>query len=277
MQRIDAHQHFWQYDALRESWITEEMAAIRRDFMPRDLEPLLQRHRLDGCVLVQSAEPEEENDFLLDLASAHDFIKGVVGWVDFKAADVEERLSHLSQFSKLKGFRYILQGALDRALMLHPSFKRGIGKLRNFGFTYDILIYPDQLRYIPEFVAAFPDQPFVIDHLAKPNIRDKQLEGWSRELKKIAQHQNVLCKVSGMVTEADWQNWRREDFVPYLDTVTDAFGTERLMYGSDWPVCLVAASYGEVLGVVEEYYSAFSQQEQAAVFGVNATRFYNLS
>ncbi|PRY11638.1 L-fuconolactonase [Pontibacter ummariensis] len=277
MLKVDAHQHFWKFDPVRDSWITEDMATIRRDFGPEDLQPLLQQHGFDGCVLVQSAEPEHENKFLLEQAEKYDFIKGVVGWVDFFAASMEERLARYGQVKKMKGFRYVLQGAEDRALMLRPAFMQGLSKLQQYGFTYDLLIFPDQLKYAAELIAAFPEQPFVIDHLAKPYIRDGKIDEWKRDIKAVAQHENVCCKVSGMVTEADWRNWRKEDFRPYLDVVVEAFGTDRLLYGSDWPVCLLAATYAEVLAIVQEYFSAFSRAEQDAVFGGNALQFYNLS
>jgi len=277
MLRVDAHQHFWQFDPVRDSWITEDMAVIQRDFGPEDLQPVLAQHGFDGCVLVQSAQPEHENEFLLGQAAKHDFIKGVVGWVDFFSESLEEQLARYSQVAKLKGFRYVLQGEADRALMLRPAFMRGIQKLQEFGFTYDVLIFPDQLQYIEPFVAAFPEQPFVIDHMAKPYIKDGKLDTWARDIKAVAKHGNVCCKVSGMVTEADWKSWKPEDLAPYIAVVVEAFGTDRLMYGSDWPVCLVAAAYQEVLGVVQDYFSAFSKEEQAAVFGGNAAKFYHLS
>ncbi|MHA6247137.1 amidohydrolase family protein [Pontibacter sp. CAU 1760] len=277
MLKIDAHQHFWKFDPVRDSWITEDMAEIRRDFGPKDLQPVLQQHGFGGCVAVQADQSEAENDFLLAHAAAHDFIKGVVGWVDLRAANVQERLEYYAGLKKMKGFRHVLQGEPDRALMLQPEFKNGISQLGMFGFTYDILIYPDQLRFAKELASTFPEQPFVLDHLAKPYIKDREIGAWSRDIRAISEHENVYCKVSGMVTEADWQNWKQEDFRPYLDVVVEAFGTNRIMYGSDWPVCLVAASYGEALNVAESYIYSFSQSEQAAFFGDNASRFYKLT
>ena len=276
MQRIDAHQHFWQFDPVRDSWITEEMAVIQRDFLPGDLEPMLKENGIDGCVVVQSAQSEAENTFQLANAENHDFIKGVVGWVDLWAENVEERLDAFSQFPKLKGFRYVLQGAEDPAIMLQPDFKRGIDKLKKFGYTYDILIFPNQLKPSREFVAAFPDQPFVVDHLAKPHIKEKKIDEWKKDIKEVAAHENVYCKISGMVTEADWQHWKREDLRPYIDVVVEAFGTKRIMFGSDWPVCLVAASYNETIDIVKDYFSSFSKDEQELFFGGNATSFYKL-
>jgi len=277
MLKIDAHQHFWKFDLVRDSWITEEMSVIQQDFLPEDLRPLLQQNGFDGCILVQAAQPEVENEFLLDQAQQHDFIKGVVGWVEFQAADIEDSLAHYSRFSKLKGFRYVLQGQSNKALMLEPAFKYGIHKLAKYGYTYDILIYPDQLVHTEVFVAAFPDQLFVIDHLAKPHIKDNRYDEWRQDIKSFAGHEHVYCKVSGMVTEASWGRWKKEDFSPYLDTLVETFGIKRLMFGSDWPVCLLAATYEETLGVVTDYFSSFSQEDQAQLFGGNAAKFYKLS
>jgi L-fuconolactonase len=277
MLRIDAHQHFWKFDPIRDGWIGPDMAVIQKDFMPADLEPILQSTGFDGCVLVQVDPSEDENDFQLDNANRHDFIKGVVGWVNLQHPQVEEQLVKYSRHPKLKGFRHILQGERDRALMLKPAFKNGIGLLRKFGFTYDILIFPDQLGYTREFVAAFPDQLFVIDHMAKPHIKDRMItDEWKDAIRAVAAYQNVYCKISGMVTEADWKNWKPEHFKPYLDTVVEAFGTDRVLFGSDWPVCLVAASYQQTLQIVSDYFSSFSKDEQAAFFGGNAIKFYNL-
>lgn len=274
--RIDAHQHFWKFDPVRDSWITGEMAVIQKDFFPADLQPLLIKNNFDGSVVVQSDQSEKENEFQLKNAEENDFIRGVVGWIDLQAANVEERLAYYNSFKKMKGFRHVLQGEADRALMLKPAFMNGIGNLEKFGFTYDILIYTDQLKYIPGFVAAFPNQKFIIDHLAKPDIKNKKISDWNRDIEKVAKHENVYCKISGMVTEADWKNWKQEDFVPYIDVIIEAFGPNRIIYGSDWPVCLVVTSYERVLGIVEEYFSSFSQSEQELVFGGNAVQFYNL-
>jgi L-fuconolactonase len=277
MLKIDAHQHFWQFDPGRDNWITDEMAVIRRDFLPQDLQPVLQQHGFDGCVAVQADASAAENVFLLEQAQVHDFIKGVVGWLDLRAADVADQLAALQQHPKLKGFREILQGAADPALMLQPAFKRGLGQLRRFGYTYDILIYANQLQYLPSFVGSFPDQPFVVDHLAKPAIKNQDITDWRREIQALAAHENVYCKVSGLVTEADWRHWQPADFRPYLDAVVAAFGPERLLYGSDWPVCLVAASYTQTLTLVLDYFASFSPAEQNLIFGGNAVKFYNLA
>lgn len=274
--RIDAHQHFWKFDPVRDSWITDDMSVLRRDFLPGDLQPLLQQHGFDGCVAVQADQSEEETRFLVDLAKENNFIKGVVGWVDLQADNIEERLEHFKQYEVVKGFRHILQGEKQRDLMLHTRFKKGIARLEQFNFTYDILIFPDQLKFTTQLVSSFPRQKFIIDHLAKPCIKAKQIEEWKKEMLQIAQYENLYCKVSGLLTEADWQNWKKEDLIPYLDVVVEAFGSNRIVFGSDWPVSLLAGSYEKVVGVVADYFASFSKAEQEQFFGQNAIQFYNL-
>ncbi len=276
MLRIDSHNHFWKFDPVRDSWIGAEMSVIQRNFLPDDFWPVLSQYNFDGCVVVQSDQSTEENVFQLKNADENDFIKGVVGWVDLQHDKVESKLAWYQSFKKLKGFRHVLQGESDRALMLKPEFKRGIGLLEKYSFTYDILIFPDQLKYTKELVAAFPDQKFVIDHIAKPRIKDGAINEWKKDIAAIAKFENVYCKISGMVTEADWRQWKQKDFKPYLDTVVECFGTKRIMYGSDWPVCLVASTYDDMLGIVKNYFSTFSVNEQQLFFGGNAVRFYNL-
>ena len=274
--KIDAHQHFWNYDPVRDSWITNEMSFIRKDFLPEHLQPILEENGFDGCVAVQADQSENETKFLLGLANKNDFIKGVVGWVDLQSENIEERLAYYKQFKKLKGFRHILQGEKDRAYMLKPEFTRGIKALKQFNYTYDILIFPDQLQYTIKFVESFPEQKFVIDHLAKPYIKDKKIDGWKEDIQQVAQYKNVYCKISGMVTEAGWQSWKEKDFIPYIDVVVNAFGTDRILFGSDWPVCLLAANYSEVVNIVKDYFSSFTQNEQDKFLGQNAIEFYNL-
>ena len=276
MLRIDSHQHFWKYDPVKYDWIDDSMSVIQKDFIPEDLAPILKANGFDGCITVQSHQSEQENEFQLANADNHNFIKGVVGWVDVQSPNIEERLDYYQQFKKLKGFRHILQGESQRDFMLRPDFLKGISLLKKYGYTYDILILPDQLKYTAEFLSLFPDQRFVIDHIAKPDIKQKELKNWEQGIKAIAAFENVYCKVSGMVTEADWQNWQLVDFNNYLKVVTNSFGTKRLMYGSDWLVCKIAADYGQVLDIVKDYFSAFSQTEQQAFFGGNAIEFYNI-
>lgn len=270
--RIDAHQHFWYYSAEME-WITPAMSVIRKDFGPDILIPLLREHGFDGCIAVQAAETMEETNFLLQLAEEHAFIKGVVGWVDFEDPAFEAQLDGYSAFSALKGFRHILQ-AQPPEHMLEPGFINGLHRIKQKGYTYDLLVYPTQLSAVLDLLEKCPGQRFVIDHLAKPSIKTGALEPWATQMKEIAAFENVYCKLSGMVTEAKWNNWQHEDFIPYLDTVSEAFGTQRLMFGSDWPVCLVAGSYDEVVRIIENYFSA---DEQDAVFGDTAVSFYQLT
>ena len=276
MLRIDAHNHFWNFDPVRDSWIVDSMSVIARDFLPSDLEPLLKAEGIDGCVAVQADQSEEETRFLSVLAANNPFIKGVVGWVDLRSETIERRLQYYQSIPVIKGFRHILQGEKQRDLMLTPEFKNGIGLLGKYGFTYDILIYPDQLGYAWTLCKEFPDQSFVIDHLAKPAIKSGDLGNWKKEMERFADLENVYCKVSGMITEADWKQWTAADFRPALDTVTSTFGTDRLLFGSDWPVCLVAGSYSQVVTLTAGYFSSFSSEEQAAIFGGNAQKFYRL-
>jgi L-fuconolactonase len=277
MLRIDAHQHFWRYEPVRDSWINDDMQVIRRDFLPLDLEPVLARNHITGSVVVQSDQSPAENEFLLQHAAANDFIRGVVGWIDLQADNVEEQLQELSRHKKLKGFRHVLQAEPDPAFMLRPQFMKGISHLSTHHFTYDILIYPRHLLYAKQLAEAFPDQPFVIDHMAKPAIKDRLIDEWKKDIWSVAQLDNVSCKISGMVTEADWQQWKKEDFRPYLDVAFEVFGPKRILFGSDWPVCLVAASYEKMLEIVEDYIGEFTLEEQQDFWAGNATSFYNLT
>jgi L-fuconolactonase len=276
MERIDAHQHFWQYDPQRHNWITDDMAVIRQDFLPEQLAPVLAANQVSGCVAVQADTTEAETAFLLQLAEQHAFIKGVVGWTDLCSADVFTRLQHYRSFSKLCGFRHILQ-AEDPSYLYRHDFRRGMAALQQYGYPYDILIYPKHLQASFDLVAAFPEMNFVIDHLAKPDIRHGDITAWKKGMAALAAFPQVYCKVSGMVTEADWQKWTANDLEPYLDTVTGLFGTDRLLYGSDWPVCLVAAAYNRMMTPVLTYFSRFSENEQADIFGNNARNFYQLN
>ena len=277
MQKIDAHQHFWKYDPVRDNWITDEMSVLKKDFLPQHLAPILKENNFDGCVAVQADQSETETNFLLELADKNDFIQGVVGWVDLQSENIKDRLEHYNRYKKLKGFRHILQGEKDRAFMLQPAFTNGLKMLQPYNFTYDLLVFPDQLQYTNKLVAMFPEQKFVIDHIAKPSIKDKKIDDWKKDMKDIAKYQNVSCKISGLVTEADWHNWKTTDFIPYIDVVANAFGSDRILFGSDWPVCLLAASFKELLDIVKEYFSTFTNIEQEKFFGGNAINFYNLN
>ncbi|PIF30272.1 L-fuconolactonase [Flavobacterium sp. 9] len=274
--KIDSHQHFWKYDAVKDAWINEEMKVIKRDFLPSDLKPLLLENQIDGCVAVQADQSEDETRFLLDLAKDNNFIKGVVGWVDLCAENIEERLEYYTKYEKLKGFRHIVQAEADIDFMLSERFQNGISKLVKHNFTYDILIFPKHLENAAKLVAKFPEQKFVIDHLAKPDFKNKDFREWEKGIRAIAQFPNVMCKVSGLVTEADWNNWTAVDFTYCLNVVTEVFGIDRLMFGSDWPVSLLAASYAESCDIVEDYFSKFSKADQDKFWSKNAINFYDL-
>lgn len=275
---IDSHQHFWKYDPLRDSWITPEMSILKRNFLPEELKGELRANGMDGCVAVQADQSEQETEFLLALAAQHDsMIRGVVGWLDLSSPKLPERLDHLSQFKKLRGLRHIVQSEPDDRFMLRPDFCRGIAGLKDFSFTFDILIYPRQLPAAIELVQKFPDQKFVLDHMAKPSIRTGELDDWSKQICTLASNPNVYCKLSGLVTEANWTNWHATDFDRFLDVVFAAFGADRLMFGSDWPVCLLAATYRQVRELVAEYMARFPTELQQKIFGLNAIQFYGLN
>lgn len=273
---IDAHQHFWKYDSFKHAWIDDSMSVIRQDFMPSDLEKVYAKNGIDGCLAVQADQTLEETNFLLWLSAKYGFIKGVVGWVDLRAGNVNEILEEYSQHEKIKGFRHIVQGESDHNFLLRPDFLRGISFLEKYDFVYDILIFPHQLGAALEFVKRFPHQKFVMDHIAKPYIKDGYFEGWAVLMKEIAKQENVHCKLSGMITEADFNSWTPDQINPYMDLVLNAFGSDRVMFGSDWPVCLVAGEYAQVKRLVTDFISKLSLIEQAQIMGTNAIQFYNL-
>ncbi|HLT05939.1 MAG TPA: amidohydrolase family protein [Cyclobacteriaceae bacterium] len=274
---IDSHQHFWTYSPAKHTWINDNMNVLKRDFLPSKLWEIYQRNNIAACVAVQADASEQETDFLLQLAAEYDFIQGVVGWVDLQDKELDKRLEHYKSFDKLKGFRHLVQDEPDPDFMLREDFRKGLARLGAFDFTYDILIYPHQLDAAIKTVQDFPQVSFVLDHIAKPDIKNRRTDNWLSKIKLLAQLPHVYCKVSGMVTEADWQHWRSEDFIPYLDTVVAAFGIDRLMFGSDWPVCLLAGGYEEVLQVVVDYFKAFSEDDRDKLFRSNAARFYDLN
>jgi len=275
VRRIDAHQHFWSYDVGRDTWITEEMSRIRRDFLPEDLVAHLSESGSHGTVGVQADQSERETELLLTLAERHAFIRGVVGWVDLLASDLPQRLEHYVTCERFRGVRHVAQAEADDFLA-RDDVVRGIERLRALGLTYDILVYAHQLPAALALVERLPDQAFVVDHLAKPKIRDREMEPWAAHMRRLAQHPNVCCKVSGLVTEADWHHWQPDDLRPYLDVVFEAFGADRLMFGSDWPVCLLAASYSRVVEVIERYASHLSAADREQLFGGTAMRFYGV-
>jgi L-fuconolactonase len=272
---IDSHQHFWKYSPAEHTWITDDMQVLRRDFLPDNFISILKEKNIEGTVAVQADQSEKETDFLLSLAKQFPFIRGVVGWIDLKDPGVAERLREFSQNSSLKGFRHIVQAEGPRFLK-DPAFIRGVNLLHDFGFTYDLLIYHHQLAEALEFAAQVSNVKIVVDHIAKPSIRTGEKTHWELNIAALATFSNISCKLSGMVTEASWNNWNYEQIEPFIDEVFEAFGADRIMYGSDWPVCLLAGSYDDQFSVVENYISRLTENEKRKVLAENAKRFYNL-
>ncbi|AHM59458.1 amidohydrolase 2 [Flammeovirgaceae bacterium 311] len=275
MEVVDAHNHYWKFDPQEFSWMGQEHSPIKRDFLPADLGPELARYNITATIAVQARESMEENLFMLELAAQNPVVKGVVGWIDFNGDAFEEELQLLAKDQKLVGIRHFVQSQPE-GFMLKPGFKQGIAALKSYGLTYDILIGHQQLPEAIQLVEAFPDQKFVLDHIAKPPIKAGQLEPWTTNILALAQHPHVHCKLSGMVTEADWQHWQEDQVKPYLDVVFKAFGADRLMFGSDWPVCLLAAPYERVIALVRDYIRQLPKLEQEKIMGNNARMFYNL-
>ncbi len=274
--KIDSHQHFWKYDLQKHTWIDDSMDIIRQDFLPKNLKPVLDQHQIEGCVAVQADQSEAETDFLVSLAHENNWIKGVVGWADLQAKNIEERLAYFARFDKLKGFRHIVQSETDHDFMQRPAFERGIKALTNHGFSYDILIFPHQIVSAQKLVQKFDNQLFIIDHLAKPYIKNKEINQWKTDIKALSKCPNVYCKISGMATETNWLSWQNQDLKPYLDTVVESFGMQRVMFGSDWPVCLLASTYERWVFLLEDYFKDFTITEQQDFWGNNALKFYRI-
>ncbi len=276
MKKIDTHQHFWKYNAEEYGWIGPKLKKLQRDFLPDDLAPLLSANDIDGCVSVQARQTVKESQWLLDLADAHSFIKGVVGWVDLCSLELKDQLEHFASHPKFKGIRHVVHDEPDTRFLMRENCVKGIGMLSQYNLTYDLLLFPKHLPVAIELVQQFPEQRFVVDHIAKPVIKAGIMTPWNRDIKTLASYQNVYCKVSGMVTEAEWDKWTKEDFTPYLDVVFETFGPERIMVGSDWPVCTLAAEYKEVMQIPADYIQNLSSDEQAQVWGKTAITFYGL-
>jgi L-fuconolactonase len=274
--KIDSHQHFWKYNPADYGWINEEMKVLKRDFLPSDLEKELKTIDFVGSIAVQARQSLEETEWLLKLANENPIIKGVVGWVDLQSINVEKQLEEFSKNSKLVGVRHVVQDEADDNFMLRPAFINGLKHVQQFKLAYDILIFPKHLPVAAKLVSQFPDLQFVVDHIAKPFIGKKILEPWKTEIAEFSKFKNVSCKVSGMVTEADWHNWEYEDFFPYLDTIFENFGTQRILIGSDWPVCTVAGKYSVVMDIVLKYIHNFSKAEKDAILGGNAQKVYRI-
>ncbi|MBM3834411.1 MAG: amidohydrolase [Verrucomicrobia bacterium] len=274
--RIDSHQHFWRYEPRDYPWMTDQMSRLRRDYLPPDLASELDQAKLDGSIVVQARQTLEESRWLLTLADQYSLIKGVVGWVDLQSERVSDQLAELSRHPKFVGVRHVVQDEPDDEFMLRPQFLRGLGCLKEFDLPYDLLVYPKQLPAAIKVVERFPKQKFVLDHMGKPLVKSGTTSPWDDQIRQLGRCGNVFCKVSGLPTEAKWREWRQEDFRPYLDVVFDAFGEDRLMFGTDWPVCLLSASYGEAFGIVKSYFDAYPARIQEKAFGMNAALFYDI-
>lgn len=274
--KIDSHHHLWRYSEQEYDWIDDNMSVLKADFVVKELEAQLASAKIDGSIVVQARQSLEETYWLCELAQQTDTIKGIVGWVDLRSATLDADLAELKQFSKLKGFRHVLQGETDPDFMTSPDFINGLKLLEKYGYSYDLLIFSHQLPKAIEMLSHVPNLKVVIDHIAKPEIKSgEHFEQWQQGMSALAKNPNIYCKVSGMVTEADWQNWQTSDFTPYLNSVYQQFGEDRLMFGSDWPVCLVAATYKQVKSIIDEF-TADKNIAKDKVFGSNAIRFYQV-
>jgi L-fuconolactonase len=274
--RIDAHQHFWNYEPARHGWINDEMSAIRRDFSPGDLATILKTLQIDGTIVVQADETDAETAFLLDLAAKNDFIKAVVGWTNLHSLELENELSKFAGIEKLAGFRCVMQGAPDEKYLRNDLFINNLKKLAQRSYTYDLLVYHYQLPALIRMTEKLPDNFLILDHIGKPDIRNNQFKIWKEQIKILSKHPRIYCKLSGMVTEADFSKWTYDDLLPYLETSAEYFGTDRLCFGSDWPVCLVAGSYNKVYEVIEKFVHQLPKSDQANIFGLNTLQFYKI-
>jgi len=272
---IDSHQHFWHYNEKEYGWIDDSMAVLKRDYLPADLEAEIAGAGVTGTVVVQARQKIEETRWLLELAGKYPFIRGVIGWVDLRSPALEEELDRFSGHPKLVGVRHVVQDEPDD-FMLQPAFRRGIGLLEDYRLVYDLLLFPRHLKLAAELAGMFPRQRFVLDHMSKPPVRSGTMEPWRSDLGALSRQNNVWCKVSGMVTEADHQKWKSEDFIPYMEVVFNSFGTERIMLGSDWPVCRLAGEYKEVMDIPVDYMARLDETGKAKVYRENAIQCYQL-
>lgn len=275
--KIDSHQHYWHYNSTDYGWMGEEMGAIRRDFLPADFLPELKSIAFDGSIAVQARQSAEETRWLLELADQYPHILGVVGWVDLRAEDVRQQLSDFAAHPRAVGVRHVIHDEPDVDFMLQPAFVRGVQQLVDFGLAYDLLLFQKHLPNALKLVQSCSSQQiFVLDHIGKPVFNGVAYLKWREGIRQLALNQNVYCKLSGMVTEVDWQHWEASDFEVYLQLLLDKFGADRLMIGSDWPVCLVAGSYSKVMQVVQDFIAQLSPDEQSAILGGNAARAYGI-
>ncbi len=275
--RIDAHQHFWLYDPVRDSWITEEMEAIRRTFLPNDIGQILKDNKIDGVVAVQADQSVKETEFLVELSGFYKLIKAVVGWVDLRSASVEDQLEQFKQHAIIKGFRHIIEAEEDPDFLHRDEFLRGIAALTKHHYTYDLLIRPRHYASTLKCVAANPDQAFMLDHIAKPPIKSQEFDEWAQFIADLSGYSNVHCKISGLATEADWKHWTLDHFTQYIEHVIACFGKERVLFGSDWPVCMLAGTYEDSINIVADKLRDFSEAELKGFWGDNAVKFYSIT
>jgi L-fuconolactonase len=275
--RLDAHQHYWRYSPTEHIWITDQMSILKRDFLPEAAESLLKSVDFDGSIAVEARQSLEETRWLLELARKHEFIKAVVGWVDLCSEELPQQLECFAADPKLAGVRHVLIDEPDDRFLLRPEFRRGISRLAEFNLTYDLLLLPKHLPLAVELVKEFPEQWFVLDHIGQPSIAEGLVSPWREDLRKLAAFPNVYCKLSGMVFKAKWRQWRPDEFRPYLDIVLDAFGADRVMIGSNWPVCTLSADFGDAMQIVMDFAAQFSVAEQKAILGENGCRFYQVN
>ena len=274
--RIDAHQHFWIYDSIRDSWINDDMSILQRNFLPNDISYTLKQNNFDGAIAVQADQSHQETSFLVELAEVYKMIKGVVGWVDLESDNIIDYLEKFSNHKVIKGFRHIVEAEPSGDFLTRDNILRGIEQLTKYNYTYDLLIRPRHYQSTLKCVKLNPNQKFMLDHIAKPPIKSQEFEDWALFIEDLASYQNVYCKVSGLATEANWSNWKLDQFTQYIDHVIKCFGKDRICFGSDWPVCLLAASYEQSIEIVQSKLSDFSSEELDKFWGLNAVEFYNI-
>jgi L-fuconolactonase len=274
--RIDAHQHFWHYQPDTHGWISDEMSVLRKDFMPEELKTPLADFSFDGSVVVQANEIYAENDFLLDIAQKHNYIKGIVGWINLLDPNAEIKMIALKSIPSIVGFRTIMQGSPDEKYLGNKLFYENVKRLASFDYTFDLLVHNNQLDSLIRFTDKLPDNRFILDHLGKPAIKNKEYKEWKTEIKILAANPNMYCKLSGMTTEADLKNWTYNDLYPYMEIAAEYFGLDRICFGSDWPVCLAAGSFATTYSVVDQFCAQLKQEEKDKIFGLNTKDFYKL-
>jgi L-fuconolactonase len=274
--RIDAHQHFWHYQPETHGWISDEMRVLRKDFTPEELKTVLADFSFDGSVVVQANETYDENDFLLDIAQKHNYIKGIVGWIDLLDPQAEVKMVAIKSTPAIVGFRTIMQGSPDEKYLGNKLFYENVKRLATFDYTFDLLVHNNQLDSLIRFTDKLPDNRFILDHLGKPAIKNKEYKEWKTEIKILAANPNMYCKLSGMITEADLKNWTYNDLYPYMEIAAEYFGLDRICFGSDWPVCLAAGSFATTYSVVDQFCGQLKQEEKDKIFGLNTKDFYKL-